>query len=205
MNFIGGTVQARSLFSQLLKKGKLFLPYAKENFTTFFSGENDESWLDFISNNGRQAENHLAVIYLDQYDTETFEALLKVYPPLHEAFKVNTHKPDFLVLNLNSKRILAIGLGRKNRFFAFDVLSNQEVWCWNFGIEDGDKEYIFDFTSLDLKEVVYELASDLCNLGITAYDDYLGNDSTSSSVESGTIFERMFPSLVPLDLDTGDY
>ncbi len=205
MVLYGGTKEARTLLEGLLSAKKLFLPYAKDNYISFFHGENIDSWSEFISNYGPNAENHLAVIYLDQFDTETSEALVKIYPPLHQLLKVHHHKPDFLVINLLSQQMLALGLGRKNRFFAYDVSSNTEVWCWNFGIENGDKEYIQNFTSLDSKEVVYELISDLYSFGLSAYEDYLENGSTESSSQGVSIFEKMFPFLEVFDLDTGDY
>jgi hypothetical protein len=98
---------------------------------------------------------------------------------------VSSHKPDFVIINLATKQILCIGLGRKNYFFGYalgdqtikireDMLRNSPS-NWAKPVKDNPTDlFIADFVQYDYANIVLELLTALLEFGSFARNqDYL--------------------------------
>jgi len=191
MKIINGTPQAMSLLAKLKESGDLVDVYSDNFFdrqptydedplAPFTKGAMD-SINEYESDPDEQAKpkNHLIFIFIDEYKKDIHEELKKIHPPLKEIFEQG-HLPDFLLLNLYTKQILCVGLGRKNRMFILAAETGESVNAFDLiGITD-DSEYMDRFLENDAYESVSDFIHALYDLGVAmyAYDNLPGNEES---------------------------
>jgi len=178
-----------NLLDKLKKSGDLVDVYSDDFFNrqpTYdedplapFAKENMESVKETESDNYEKAKpkNHLLFIFVDQYKKDIHEELTTVYPPLKKIFDIG-HLPDFLLLNLYTKQMLCVGLGRKNRLFIIDAGAGTSINAFDLtGISD-DSEYMDKFLENDIYDSVSDLIHALYELSIAMYeyDNLPGNE-----------------------------
>lgn len=141
MNYIGGTKAAVDLLTTLDKQGDLISLYP-----------------------------HLLILRLDQHCKPLHSEICAVYPPLKQALNDNPHLPHFLLFNLELKKILCVGLGRKCKLFVFDPQTNLKVPFYGFNGSGSNRE-INEFLKNDQSFQLYILVTALVRLG-HALDDF---------------------------------
>lgn len=170
-----------ALIELLKKEGNLTDVYSQEFFDRQPTYEEDpyapfdKNGMEYIDeleadpNESIKPKNHLFYIYVDEYKKELIDKLLEAYPQLVEYFGA-FHKPDFLILNLHTKQMLCVGLGRKNRVFAFDPTYESHIDFFGItGIGDEGK-YLDAFMEHDCYETVRDFAQALATLSEAMYD-----------------------------------
>lgn len=192
MKILNGTKNAQALLERLAKEGDLVDVYSsaffkrqpsiKDDPSAPFSFEGFEYLLDEYENNSDsdvKPVGHLLFIHVDQYKSDLSKALVEVYKPLSKLINVGKHEPDFLIVNLYTRQVLCVGLGRKNRMFAIDAETGRNTNV--FGLLQGihaagiahvsdDDQYIRRFTEHDVYESVSDLVHALHKLGVAMYD-----------------------------------
>jgi hypothetical protein len=156
---------------------------------------------------GQELLNHLLIVCIAMCNEKEKEELVAVYPPLGSLLQTNKHEPDFMFINLDSKKILCIGLGRKNCFFAIDAASNKSVRVFPSHYGNNDLSYIEDFTKLDHGEFVEEFAISLSQLGeaLADFENTPGNIETASvSLDDGPSEDGSYTINGEYDLYTRD-
>jgi hypothetical protein len=177
MKIMGGTKTATALFEKLQQEDYLIDVYSKSFFDRQPSAKNDphadftqegfEILLDEYENNPNsdlKPLGHLLFLHIDDYQPDMRKSLVEIYKPLAKLIDCGRHNPDFFIINLFTKQILCIGLGRKNRLFLIDAATGQTVNAFGLfgslhidGLMTGeDGGYMERFTQHD----VYEFVSD---------------------------------------------
>jgi hypothetical protein len=128
--YVGGTHQAISFIEKYKKTKQVVDFYTNEHIkkldpeTSSISSKDLE---EFDLNYGDQYRSHLLTIYVGDRNKELVEDLSNLYLPFKRLFSLNSahgswlHSPDFLIVNLITREILCVGLGRKNRSFDFEL------------------------------------------------------------------------------------
>lgn len=189
MPYNPGTPEVQDFIKKYKASGNLIDPYSDEWITAVAKrSENGEinyesdldSYTSFDEEYGRDYRNHLLVIYVDPYNKGLIEDLKKIYQPLKYIFDEHgsafgTHKPDLIFINLATKQILCVGLGRKNRLMQFDAaryaagIHEPQIDILGEGNSPSfDSQYVTEFTALDHDKIADKLIFNLKILG-----DYL--------------------------------
>lgn len=182
MKIHNGTSQASKLFNRLKNEGILVDLYSKEFFDKNQNGptlylENFDRMLEVEdgTNEDYSAEKfpigHLLVICISLAKDKDIKELVNIYTPLDNVLRAGIHHPNFLIFNLYTKQILAVGLGRKNRLFCIDVLSNQAIDPFDSTHNSSHNSYIQKFTEHDVIDFVMEdLIGPLYSLGNSFFE-----------------------------------
>lgn len=198
------TKKVQDLLDELARAGDLVDVYSKSFFDrqpsvktdpyALFSQEGFQYVLDEYENNIESEEKplgHLLFIHVNGLNAEMRKTLIEVYKPLKNLIDAGKHNPDFIIINIFTKQLLCIGLGRKNRLFAIDAASGEGINAFNLigGSRDGeDAAYMDRFTKHDIYECVSDLVHALHKLGLAMYnyDSTIANqDQLEHTLDSG--------------------
>jgi hypothetical protein len=164
--------------------GDLIDIYSKEFISKNTTDYNLEDLLQVEKSHGKDIYGHMLILHLVDESDAAINELIEIYKPFENVLNAKNrfgdinHNPDFLFINLNTKQILSVGLGRKNRLFLTDVESNQVI---NYSHREHNisaeaifckknKTYFEIFTALDEFDMVTRLISALEELGEALYD-----------------------------------
>jgi len=194
MKITAGTPDAMALLSVLRKEGALVDVYSAEFFSRQPAYEDDpkapftKDGMQYIDELESDPESdcyprgHLLFIFVDDYRPELRRELTRVYPPLAALIDNNKHNPDFLLLNLYTRQVLSVGLGRKNRLFVVDAASGDPINAFGLtGIEDHDR-YMQIFMEHDPYNASEDLIRALHDLG-SAMFRYDNEQATIEDIE----------------------
>lgn len=125
MAYTGGTKAVKDFIQKYTERGLLVDVYSRnwlkahEEFPYVSIDELD----DYQEQSGGGCEGHLLVLFTGRDTTELETDLLKIHKPFGKVFgeHIRLHKPDLLFINLATKQILCMGLGRKNQFFCYQL------------------------------------------------------------------------------------
>lgn len=125
MTYTGGTAAARECIAKLTELGALVDVYSKQwlSANPDFSYFTEDELAEYQSKSNSACEGHLLVISTS-LDLPAVSNLLPAAHPGFEAYfgeRAPYHKPDLVFINLATRQILCVGLGRKNYFFGFAV------------------------------------------------------------------------------------
>jgi len=189
MKISNGTPLAMALIDELKRSGDLVDVYSEDFFERQPTYEEEPSapftkegieWINEQEDDPDEhskPKNHLIFIFIDEYKKDIHEKLKTIYPPLQKIFGQG-HLPDFLLLNLYTKQMLCVGLGRKNRLFIIDAKSGKAINAFDLIGTSDDTKYMDKFLENDAYESVSDLIHALHDLSIAMYEyDHLpGND-----------------------------
>jgi len=193
MPYAGGTLEVQKFIKKYKTSGYLVDPYSKEWLASlevrrkadqnFDSVIDDDRYKEYEKKFGQDFWNHLLIMRIDQSNLDLINDLRKIYKPFEYIFEerdslsgYEKHLPDFVIINLHVRKILCIGLGRKNRLFEYDldeycnkvpnsVDSSQLIRTFKT-----DNPYYKDFISLDHAGFVVSLLRGLNNLGVGLFE-----------------------------------
>jgi hypothetical protein len=191
MKITGGTQRAIALLAKLQQQGHLVDVYSQSFFDRQPSIKDDpkvvfrkelykDLFVDFEDNidSDQKPLGHLLLVYVDGLNSDLRKALIEVYEPLENLIDAGTHNPDFLIINLFTKQVLCIALGKKNRLFAIDAQTGETVNT--FGLLSGlhasgliakeDGGYMDRFTQHDVYEFTSDLVHALHKLGVAMFN-----------------------------------
>lgn len=186
MKITGGTKKAISLLEKLQQQGDLIDVYSKSFFDRLPSAqdkqksehhrEDFEYLLENYENDiqsDKKPLGHLLFINTSHLRPDLKNLLTQLYKPFANFLGLRIRNPDFIIINLFTKQVLCIGLGRKNRIFAFDAVTEEQVNV--FGLLGGqqtsfDRDYVNRFTEHDVSEFVSDLTHSLYRLGLAMYN-----------------------------------
>lgn len=209
MKIIKGTQKAEELLSKLADQGDLVDVYSKSFFDRQPSFKDDqyaafnrEGFDYLIEEYENNPENdikplgHLLFVHVDDYKKDMRKSLVELYEPLASLIDSGKHNPDFLLINLYTKQVLCIGLGRKNRLFLIDAATGKSVKA--FGLLGSsissdlmfgeDSDYMARFIEHDIYESVADFINAVYELGVAmySYDNMAGNlEEIEHTVHSG--------------------
>lgn len=208
MKLSNGTKKAQALLKRFVEENDLVDVYSEEFFrqqpriannpSATFTLKGFEYLLSEYENNpvsDLKPVGHLLFIHVDQYKRELRKALVDIYEPLRQLIDNDKHDPDFLIVNLYTRQILCIGLGRKNRLFAIDAETGKSINV--FGLLEGlhaagifierdNAPYMNNFVEHDVYHFVSDFVRALYKLGVAMYnyDSMLANqDQIEHSLE----------------------
>ncbi len=185
MAYIGGTSLANKFISKYSSSGHLLDLYSDAwiSKNKDFDGMSIADFKKYDAKFGTDYRNHILLISTDWYeDSESnfSEDLAQVFPKYKNQLRnYSDHvyfDPNFVLINLATKQMLAVGLGRNNRCFMNDVSSNSSVFMnlpndlsaqAVFGKKD--KTYFSDFLRLDHAGIVYKFLFTLNEIGPLVY------------------------------------
>jgi hypothetical protein len=177
MKITGGTQTAIALLEKLQQDDYLIDVYSKSFFDRQPSAKDDphadftkegfDFFLEEYETNldvDQKPLGHLLFLHIDDYQPDMRQSIVEIYKPLAKLIDCGRHNPDFLIINLFTKQILCIGLGRKNAIFITDAATGITVNAFgllgslhNGGLINGeDSGYMERFTEHD----VYDFVSD---------------------------------------------
>ena len=193
MPYIGGTPEVQKFIKKYKASGHLIDPYSREWLASlevrrnadqnFYCEIDIDQYSEYEAEFGTKFLGHLLILRIDELNPELIKDLKAIYQPFKYIFEDRNslsgnenHRPDFILINLHIKKILCIGLGRKNRLFAFDldeyinkapnsVDSTQLVRSSDF-----DNAYYKDFVSIDHAGLVISLVRGLSDLGVGLFE-----------------------------------
>jgi len=182
MQIQNGSPKVMQLLNRLQSEGTLVDLYSKDLFDKNQRGpaiflEEFERMIEI--ENGENEDygdekfplGHLLVICTSLLSSEDINLLSEIYPPLTKVLRNDIHLPDFLFLNLYTKQILSVGLGRKNRLFCIDVDSNKSIDPIYSTVGTDDFDYIQKFTEHDVVDFVSEdLIGSLHAMGLAFFE-----------------------------------
>ena len=199
MKISNGTKKAEALLERLKNEGDLVDVYSSEFFSrqpsievepyATFTSEGFNRLLEEFENNSDSAYKplgHLLFIHVDKYKPDLRKELVDVYKPLKTLIDAGKHNPDFLILNLYTRQVLCVGLGRKNRLFAIDAETGKIINAFGLlrgfhaagiGDFDDDEPYMSRLVEHDVYESISDLLHALHQLGVAmfGYDGMLTN------------------------------
>lgn len=208
MSYQGGSNLFHDTFNELKSKGAAIDIYSSSWLEKNTELSFDKSIIDYMDlESGGACRGHLLVIATDLARATCENMLPKIHAPFELVYGENAgfHKPDFIFINLASKKILCAGLGHKNAFFCYD-LSDEIVFLdarglmnyFNDWFEDdmhfkpesfkSSLAYIKKFTKYDYSLAVDKLLTTLYEFGGDAYRfDHLPSsfDLISEIIKSG--------------------
>jgi hypothetical protein len=163
--YTGGTSEAVRFIEKYKKTGHVVDFYSDDHISSL-DQDRCSIFVDdlkaYDAKHGAAYRGHMLTVYIGDEDKEMLNELASIYLPfrrllsLESAFGGWTHKPDLLIVNLITREILCVGLGRKNRCFHFELhrylgnrtTNNEE----NKGVRDFDSQ-----TSTDCSEEFFRL------------------------------------------------
>lgn len=192
--YTGGTPEAINFIEKYKKTGHVVNFYTDEHIKSL-DQDRCSIFIDdlerYDKKYGTAYRGHMLSIYIGDENKEMLDELASIYLPfrrmltLESAFGGWTHKPDLLIVNLITREILCVGLGRKNRSFNYELhrylesrtTNNEE----NKGVRDFDRQISTDcseeFFSLDHYGIAKTAISECEQLGenFFEYDHLPGN------------------------------
>ncbi len=199
MKISKGSEKAQVLLERLAIEGDLVDVYSKVFFDrqpsikdeprATFTAEGFDYLVDEYEQNSdsdTKPIGHLLMVHLDKYKTDLRKSLVDLYQPLSNLIDAGKHDPNFLILNLYTKQMLCVGLGRKNRLFAIDAETGKSINVFGLlrgvhapGIAaiDDDELYMARLIEHDVYESVSDIIHALHKLGVAmyGYDGMLAN------------------------------
>jgi len=179
MKFNKNNSKGLALLEKLEKNGDLINIYS-DNFLKRLQSNKDIKIIKKNANNPK-IRNHLLFIFVNEYKKDIHEELKAIYPQLEKFFS-NHHLPDFILLNNNTKQMLCVGFGRKNKLFIIDSKTNTSIKSHGFfpqridssilSIKEGgtDQKYISQFTEKDVLKVVKFFLKALDDLSLAMFE-----------------------------------
>lgn len=185
MSYVGGTVLANQFISKYAASGNLLDLYSNE-WVSKNKGLEEmgiSNLKKYDAKFGTDYRNHMLLISCDWYEnpeSNFSEDLIKVFPKYKDQLRNYSEQvyfdPSFVFINLATKQMLAIGLGRNNQFFMTDVATSADI-PFNlpndlsaqsvFG--NSDKTYLSNFLQLDHAGIVYKFLASLDEMGELVY------------------------------------
>jgi hypothetical protein len=218
MKVVSGKTEVMQLLDQLREDGNLIDVYSKEFFGKLPSYAEDPSSIvtregfEYVAEAEADPESevkpigHLIFIRVDEYAKDIKSKLMVLYPPLQKIMRNGGHDPDFLILNTYSRQLLCVGLGRKNRFFAFDGTTGKSINTFGLFTEnDSEDGYIDRFVEHDMFEVVSDFVRAVHDLGsaIFAYDNLPANEEAiEQSISAGPASDGLY--YIDQEFDSSD-
>jgi hypothetical protein len=172
---------AQNIFNSLKDEGYLKNIYSKEWFDKQDpdGGFSPESFTH-ISSEYKKSLNHLLILTIDEYNKDNLKKLSKIFPFLKKHLDGVFHKPDFLLINLNIKKMICVGLGRKNKVFLFDAETEQIV---SQDVFDPENKYMSRFIKHDIYEAVPDFLEAINRLSYSYFEiDHLPSNSEQVSI-----------------------
>jgi len=125
MAYTGGTKTVKDFIKKYTELGLLVDVYSRNWLKAHaeFPYISIDDLDDYQEQSGGACEGHLLVLFTGRDTTELEADLLKIHKPFGKVFgeHIRLHKPDLLFINLATKQILCMGLGRKNQFFGYQL------------------------------------------------------------------------------------
>jgi hypothetical protein len=183
MQYKGGTKAAQSAIDQLQKLGALINVYSNEwlSKNPKFSSFGAEELVDFDSQSGDACSGHLLIISTSLDSDAVADLLLTAHPDFAVAFGGDAvhQKPDFVFINLATRQILCIGLGRKNYVFGYSIgadsvlINDANVRAiidrtFDSASQDATLAFINEMVKYDHGNVVINLIESLYEFGVSA-------------------------------------
>ena len=181
MNFVGGTSAVRTFFEELAKDSLLVSPYT-------------DKWIRANYKNNKPIPNvdngEIIFINSSRFYGERLSKLLKIFPKFSSGFATEQTmtNTDFIAINLRTKQIILMGLGRSDRihvhiyrdgkFESVDYDEVEEFVNDDFEtISASDKtakslnhQYLQKFCELDRFCLVVDLFESLYYFGVSSFE-----------------------------------
>ena len=183
MAYVSESPAVQKCVAELSALGALVDVYSEEwlNAHPDFPDFNVADLEEYQARSHNMCEGHLLIISTSLDDEAVSTLLPAAYPSLTDVVnpKIGNHKPDLIFLNLATKQILWVGLGRKNQLFGFAV-GAEDVKLRDGNIDDvirpsEDQEsadptflYMREFLKYDYTGIVSDLIESLYEFGIYA-------------------------------------
>lgn len=185
MAYSGGTSLANQFISKYASNGNLLDLYSDVwiKKSKGLDGMSISDFKNYDTKYGTGYRNHMLLISCDWYENpkSNFSGdLIKVFPKYKDQLRSYSEHvyfdPSFVLINLATQQMLAVGLGRNNRLFLTDVATNSDVSMSLpndisaqslFG--SGDKSYLSNFLKLDHAGLVYKFLASLNEMGNLVY------------------------------------
>lgn len=183
MIYTGGTAAARQCITELTALGALVDVYSKKWLSTHpdFSHFSLEDLAEYQLKSNGACEGHLLVISTSLELTAVSTLLPATHPGFTAFFleEVRNHRPDLIFINLATKQILCVGLGRKNQLFGFAIGSddvsirggnvNDVIRPWLQHVKvDPTVLFMREFLQYDYAGIVSSLIESLFEFGLCA-------------------------------------
>ena len=129
----GGTPEAIKFIEKYKKTGHIVDFYSDEHIDSLDPSATSysvEDLKDFDKLHGTAYRGHMVAIYIGDEGQEMLDELASIYRPFKKLFSLtghsglDLHKPDFLLINLATREILCVGLGRNNSVFSYELHRN---------------------------------------------------------------------------------
>lgn len=190
--YTGGTSAAIKFIQKYKKTGHIVDFYSEEHVLSL---DASTITIDDLKTFDRKYETryrgHMLAVYIGDRNEEMLESLSRLYLPLRKMLTLNghsgmlTHKPNFLLINLATKEILCVGLGRKNREFDFELhkyLANQTsndaenklIWTNDSSSTSDCSKHFFELDFYNIAETVI-LTTKSLGENYFEYDNLKGN------------------------------
>jgi len=194
MSYIGGTPEVQNFIKKYKASGYLIDPYSKEWLASldarrnadknFYCEIDNDQYSEYEAEFGAEFWNHLLILSIDESNPELIKDLKAIYQPFKSIFEerdllsgYDKHRPNFILINLNIRKILCIGLGRKNRLFDYDLeeyLGNvpSSVNFSEFASSFTRKNsYYQNFVSNDHADIIFNMIQGLSDLGSGLFEN----------------------------------
>lgn len=185
MSYVGGTVLANQFISKYTFSGHLLDLYSDE-WISKNKGLDGMSTSDFKQYDGRYGKdyrNHMLLISCDWYESPTSnfsQDLVNVFPKYKDQLRDYSEQvyydPSFILINLATQQMAAVGLGRNNQFFMTDVLTNADIplslpndLSAQAILGNGDISYLSSFLKLDHAGILYQFLVSIAEMGELVY------------------------------------
>lgn len=185
MIYKGGTDAAKTSLSELKNLGALVNVYTKEWLDSnpdyqYFSHDDLD---DYQEKSAGACEGHLLIISTSCFRDLISSLLITAHQEFNKIFgeNVRLHRPDLIFINLATKQILCVGLGRKNYFFGY-ALHDERVKLQDGSVQELVRQtyknseanpthkFLNNFLKYDYAQVVSSLVESLYEFGICARD-----------------------------------
>jgi len=195
----------------LFKEADFTEQYEAGNLINVYSSKwlknNPEVFEGFFKTQKKEFEGkiseHLFILFLDEFNIRLQDRLNKLIPSFKKILISEKHLPDFIFINTISYQILAIGLGRKNRLFIYDVLLENFIDCdvSLYSKSAAIKNSIINkFCKFDYANIFLIISNALDKLG----EGYFYNEP-KVVIENRSILKLFFPDLDTRILNTKDF
>lgn len=185
MIYSGGTSLANEFIAKYASNGHLLDVYSDE-WVKKKIGLDGMSIADFKSYDakfGTEYKGHMLLIDCEWHESQESnfsKDLVNVFPKYKDQLRDYSesvyYDPSFILINLATQQMLAVGLGRNNRLFMTDVETNVSVEMNSsnnlvaqsvFG--NTDKEYLSNFLQLDHAGIVLKFLVAVNGMGELVY------------------------------------
>jgi hypothetical protein len=183
MAYVSESPEVKECFAELSALGALVDVYSSEWLTAHpdFPDFNTADLEEYQSRSHNMCEGHLLIISTSLDDQAVSTLLPAAYPSLRDVLdpEIRNHKPDLIFLNLATKQILWVGLGRKNQLFGFAVGAEdvklrdgniEDVIRPSSDVESADPTFLYmrEFLKYDYSGIVSDLIESLYEFGVCA-------------------------------------